>query len=57
MPDDHQQWRLLVILDSTLVYRILKAHLSKVYERGFYVYEINGYCANRCRQGDQSAGS
>jgi hypothetical protein len=32
------------------------AFIKSVY-RGFYVYEINGYCVNRCRQGDPPAGS
>ena len=54
--DQHFPWCLWV-LDSTPVYRILRELLSKAYERGFYVYEINGYCVNRCRQGDQPAGS
>jgi len=43
-------------LDSILLYRLLRLPSLITYERGFFVQEINGYCVNRCRQGDQPTG-
>lgn len=59
MPDDSAVVFicLWVILDNTQVYRISREPLLKAYERGFYVYNIYGYCVNHCRQEDQASGS
>jgi hypothetical protein len=43
-------------LDSILLYRLLTLLLPITCGRGFFVQEINGYCVNRCRQGDQPTG-